>query len=92
MSEGWHEKVATKAGVKVTDVEAILARRRISSRVGTRPARKLRVTSVAFTGEKRGKATGRIDFSWSGLEDGVWAVASEGTNLVGKSSVLEIML
>lgn len=92
MSEGWHERVATEAGVNVADVEAILARRRIRSRVGARPARKLRVASVAFTGDKRGKATGRIAFSWSELGDGVWAVASEGTNLVGKSSVLEIML
>jgi len=92
MSEGWHERVATKAGVKVTDVEAILARRHIRSRIGARPARKLRVTSIAFTGEKRGKVTGRIDFSWSRLGNGVWAVASDGSNLVGKSTVLEVML
>ncbi|CAM2935734.1 hypothetical protein JHFBIEKO_2298 [Methylobacterium mesophilicum] len=92
MSEGWHERVATEAGVKVAEVEAILARRRIRSRVGARAARKLRVTSVAFTGEKYGKATGRINFSWSQLDDGVWAVASDGTNFVGKSTVLEIML
>lgn len=92
MNEGWHERVASEAGVTVTDVEAILARRRIHSRVGARTARKLRVTSITFTGEKRGKATGNINFSWLDLRDGVWAVASDGTNLVGKSTVLEVML
>jgi hypothetical protein len=92
MSEGWHERIATEAGVKVTKVEEVLARQRIRSRLGARPARKLRVASIIFTGEKRGKATGPIAFTWSGLRDGAWAVASEGTNLVGKSSVLEIML
>jgi hypothetical protein len=92
MSEGWHERIATEAGVKVTKVEEVLARQRIRSRLGARPARKLRVASIIFTGDKRGKATGPIAFTWSGLRDGAWAVASEGTNLVGKSSVLEIML
>jgi hypothetical protein len=92
MSEGWHERIATEAKVKVKEVEAILARRRIFSRVGARAARKLRVTSIAFKGEKSGKVAGRIDFSWSQLGDGVWAVASDHTNLVGKSTVLEIMI
>jgi hypothetical protein len=92
MSDGWHERIAAEAGVKVKEVEAILARRRIHSRVGARAARKLRVTSVAFKGQKSGKAAGRIDFSWTQLGDGVWAVASDHTNLVGKSTVLEIMI
>lgn len=92
MSEGWHERVAAEAGATVKEVEAILARRRIHSRAGTRPARELRIKSVAFKGEKSGHATGRIDFSWSGLGNGVWAVASDHTNLVGKSSVLEVVI
>ncbi|MBN9446686.1 MAG: hypothetical protein J0I67_07215, partial [Bosea sp.] len=36
--------------------------------------------------------TGRFDFSWSGLGDGVWAVASDRTNFVGKSTILEVLL
>ena len=92
MSEGWHERVAAQAGTKINEAEAILFRRRIYSRTGARAARKLRITSIAFKGEKSGKATGRIDFSWSGLGDGVWAVASDHTNLVGKSTVLEVMI
>lgn len=92
MSERWHEQVASKAGEEPCDVETILKRRGIRTRKGARPARRLRITSIAFKGEKKGKATGRFDFSWSGLGDGVWAIASDGTNFVGKSTVLEIML
>lgn len=92
MIERWHEQVASKAGADLSDVETILKRRGVRTRRGARPARRLRVTSLAFSGEKKGHVTGRFDFSWSGLGDGVWAVASDGTNLVGKSTVLEILL
>jgi hypothetical protein len=92
MIERWHERVASEAGVEIADVDDVLRRRSIRTKVGARPARKLRVTGLTFSGEKRGKATGRFEFSWKNLEDGVWAVASDGTNLVGKSSVLEILL
>ncbi|WP_211408881.1 hypothetical protein [Agrobacterium tumefaciens] len=46
---------------------------------------------IAFNGEKRGTAHGPIDFDWSDLAAGVWAVTSE-RNLRGKSTVLEILL
>lgn len=92
MSDRWYEQVAEKAGVEASRVETILRKRNIRTRLGARPARKLRIIAVAFSGEKRGKASGRFEFSWEGLGDGVWAVASDGTNLVGKSTVLEILL
>lgn len=92
MSERWHKEIATATGAEVSEVQGILRRRNIRARRGARPPRDLRITSVAFSGEKKGKATGRFDFSWSGLGDGVWATASDGTNLVGKSTVLEIIL
>lgn len=92
MTERWHEQVAADAGAELSDVETILKRRGVRTRRGARPARRLRVTSLAFSGEKKGHAAGHFDFSWSNLGDGVWAVASDGTNLVGKSTVLEIML
>lgn len=92
MTERWQEQVASKAGAEVSEVDAILKKRSIRTRLGARPARRLRITSLAFSGEKKGHVTGRFEFAWSGLGDGVWAVASDGTNLVGKSTVLEIML
>lgn len=92
MTERWHEQIAAEAGSSASEVETILRRRGVRMRLGARAARKLRITAVAFSGEKKGNAAGRFDFSWTGLGDGVWAVASDGTNLVGKSTVLEIML
>lgn len=96
MTMSWIETVANSAGLPIAEAEAMLQRRRI---FGDRPARTtptLTISNVAFRGEKQGKFKGSIDFSWSNLDTGVWAVASHGrsgqSNLVGKSSVLEIIL
>jgi hypothetical protein len=51
----------------------------------------LTIRRIAFRGEKRGTAQGAIDFDWSELTAGVWAVTSQ-RNLRGKSTVLEILL
>lgn len=91
MSGGWLETVATKAGTRPTEAELMLRRRGITADRPLRPARKLTVRRISFKGEKRGTAQGPIDFDWSNLTPGVWAVTSE-RNFRGKSSVLEILL
>ena len=91
MSGGWLETVAAKAGMRPTEAELALRRRGITVDRPLRPARKLTVRRIAFKGEKRGTAQGPIDFDWSDLAAGVWAVTSE-RNLRGKSTVLEILL
>jgi hypothetical protein len=91
MSGGWLETVAAKAGMRPTEAELALRRRGIMADRPLRPARKLTVRRIAFKGEKRGTAQGPIDFDWSDLAAGVWAVTSE-RNLRGKSTVLEILL
>lgn len=91
MSGGWLETVAAKAGMRPTEAELALRRRGITADRPLRPARKLTVRRIAFKGEKRGTAQGPIDFDWSDLAAGVWAVTSE-RNLRGKSTVLEILL
>lgn len=91
MSGGWLETVATKAGMRPTEAELMLRKRGITADRPLRPARKLTVRRISFKGEKRGTAQGPIDFDWSNLTLGVWAIASE-RNLRGKSSVLEILL
>lgn len=91
MSGGWLETVAAKAGMRPTEAELALRRRGITVDRPLRPARKLTVRRIAFKGEKRGTAQGSIDFDWSDLAAGVWAVTSE-RNLRGKSTVLEILL
>jgi hypothetical protein len=91
MSGGWLETVAAKAGMRLTEAELALRRRGITADRPLRPARKLTVRRIAFKGEKRGTAQGPIDFDWSDLAAGVWAITSE-RNLRGKSTVLEILL
>lgn len=91
MSGGWLETVATKAGMRPTEAELLLRRRGIAADRQLRPARKLTVRRICFKGEKRGTAQGSINFDWSNLTPGVWAVTSE-RNLRGKSSVLEVLL
>ena len=88
MSGGWYEEVAAKSKVDIVEVEEILRRRGIRPRPGTGRVRKLRIRSVRFSGQKMGELTDRFDFVWDGLVVGVWAVASHGSNLVGKSTVL----
>lgn len=91
MSGGWLETVAAKAGMRPAEAELALRRRGITADRPLRPARKLTVRRIAFKGEKRGTAQGPIDFEWSDLAAGVWAVTSQ-RNLRGKSTVLEILL
>jgi hypothetical protein len=91
MSGGWLETVAMKAGMRPTEAELLLRRRGIAADRQLRPARKLTVRRICFKGEKRGTAQGSINFDWSNLTPGVWAVTSE-RNLRGKSSVLEVLL
>lgn len=91
MSGSWLEVVAAKAGVGPTEAELMLRKRGVTADRPLRPARKLTVRRIAFKGEKRGTAQGPIDFDWSDLAAGVWAVTSE-RNLRGKSTVLEILL
>ena len=91
MTMGWLEKVAERAGISVAEADNMLRRRGICPDRPMRPARNLTITCIAFRGEKKGEATGRIDFKWSDLSSGVWALASHA-NLVGKSTVLEVLL
>lgn len=91
MTQGWIEKVAESAKVSVAEAARMLSYRGIRPDRSLRPARSLVVNRIAFTGEKKGTAAGKIAFDWSGLSSGVWAVTSHA-NLVGKSSVLEVLL
>lgn len=91
MSGSWLETVAEKAGMRPAEAELALRKRGIVPDRPLRPARTLTIRRIAFKGEKRGTAQGSIDFDWSELTAGVWAVTSQ-RNLRGKSTVLEILL
>ncbi|NEG85709.1 hypothetical protein GQQ15_09590 [Pantoea agglomerans] len=96
MTMSWLETVAKNVGISVTEAEDRLQKRGIFSDKTIRPTPKLTITGIRFKGYKVGKVTGAFSFSWQDLSTGVWAVTSFGgtnkSNLVGKSSVLEIIL
>jgi hypothetical protein len=77
--------------MSLTVAELALRKRGIVADRPLRPAPTLTIRRIAFMGEKRGTAQGAIDFDWSELTAGVWAVTSQ-RNLRGKSTVLEILL
>ncbi|MFI1510840.1 MULTISPECIES: cell envelope integrity protein TolA [Streptomyces] len=82
------ETVARRAGIEAGLAGEILARHGVrESGILPRP-RQLLVKRLAFTGEKSGKSTGTVDFSWD-LGPGLWGVTAD--NLRGKSSILEII-
>jgi hypothetical protein len=82
------EVVARRAGLNTGQTAEILARHGVrESGILPRP-RQLLVKHLSFTGEKSGKSTGTVDFSWD-LGTGLWGVTAD--NLRGKSSILEII-
>ena len=91
MSKNWLETIADKAKLSPEEAERRLRRRGVAADRAVRPARAFTIEQIAFSGEKKGKTSGVIDFQWTGLGPGVWAVTSE-INLRGKSTVLEVVL
>lgn len=91
MTFGWLEAIASRTHLSPPEAELRLRRWGIGPDRPGRPARSLIIRMIAFGGEKRGLIEGPIDFAWSDLDSGVWAVTS-GRNFAGKSTILEIVL
>ncbi|WP_159068822.1 coiled-coil domain-containing protein [Nocardiopsis alba] len=82
------QAVANRVDLEVEHVDEVLTRYGVrESGVLPRP-HKLLVRRVQFSGEKTGKSTGSVDFSWD-VDEGLWCVTAD--NLKGKSSILEII-
>ncbi len=77
MTSSWLETIAQRVDMTPTQAEIALRKRGITADRPLRPARTLTITSIAFKGEKRGSGHGTIDFAWSDLKPGIWAVTSE---------------
>lgn len=92
MTMGWSEKVAKRARVTVEEIEDVLSKYSISPDLSSKSVHNMYISRLLFSGEKSGSIVGNFKFEWDGLGPGVWSVASDGTNLVGKSTVLEIIL
>lgn len=84
--------VADKTGRTQSDVADVLSRYAIEAAASTPAAKPLRVVKIAFSGVKKlPDQEVPFDFVWDVDGDGVWGILAEG-NLVGKSSILQVML
>jgi hypothetical protein len=91
MTAGWLEKVAERAGVGVPEADAVLKKWGIRPDRAAAAAPRLRLKRIMFYGFKRGVEAEPFRFEWASLEPGVWAIGSYD-NLVGKSTVIEVVL
>ena len=82
------DAVAERSGHPVQDVADLLDVAQVPTTDTVAAARRLRVTRVAFTGEKAGVSTDTIQFNQQ-FGDGLWALTTE-KNERGKTSILEI--
>lgn len=92
MSSSFVERVAQSSKRPVEDVQAILNRHNIVDSPTPPASRPLRLKWLTFSGEKniQGEVT-PFKFEWAPKDTGVNVIASDD-NLVGKSSIFQIML
>lgn len=84
-------KIAEKARRDVDDVRSVLARHGVSYKPAIAVPKHLCITSLAFTGEKKGQtAPGPVDFAWRDLSPGLMAIVSD-RNFRGKTTLLALM-
>ena len=84
------DAVAGRSGHSAQDVADLLEAARVPTADTVGAPRRLRVTRLAFAGEKAGASTGAFGFDRQ-FGDGLWALTSE-KNERGKTSILEIMM
>lgn len=87
----WVAEIAKKTGQSESHIEALLKRLGIEPKLTHAIPKRLKIRSLAFTGEKTGDyETTVINYARSGLESGVHAFVSD-VNLKGKTSLLKII-
>ncbi len=92
MSMTFVERVSQRSGISVDDVQAILSRHNVVDSPAPPISRPLRLLSLSFSGEKNIQGEKKpFEFSWVPAQRGINVIASDN-NLVGKSSVFQVML
>ena len=84
------DAVAARCEQSVSDVTRILSEARVPTSDSSGSPHRLRVTRLAFTGQKVGLLSDEIDFDRE-FTSGLWAISSE-RNDAGKTSLLEIIM
>lgn len=91
-THSWIDAIAEESGQDREAVEITLLRLGISLRPELAFRRRLHVSSVFFSGDRRGTGRdGPFEFAWCDLGPGLWALTS-GRNFRGKTSVLGVLL
>ncbi len=87
----WVDAVAQRADRRRDEVSRVLSESGVSEiEIPPRP-HPLRISHIEFSGTKNlEERAGPFKFEWD-IGGGVWAVASEDDNFVGKSTVLEVV-
>lgn len=90
----FREAVADKAKVTLAVVDVLLDDLKIQEEAPSRRADHLTLRRLMFSGTKKdsGHADGPYTFEWKDLGAGLYAALSNGTNQVGKSTILEVSL
>jgi hypothetical protein len=88
------DAVVERAKVPRAVVDLVLSEIGAGEERATRRADNLTVRRLSFSGEKKasGIADGQYTFLWNDLGLGLWGVLSEGSNQIGKSTVIEVMI
>lgn len=86
----WHDDIAKKSKLDLETTQSVLSRYSIKPIITPAIPQRLRILSLAFTGEKQGKLSGPIKFDWSGLTPGVHAIVSDD-NFMGKTTLMKLM-
>lgn len=90
----FREVVAEKAKVTLAVIDLLFDELNIKEETSSRRADHLTLRSLVFSGTKTdsGHTDGPFTFEWKELGAGLFAALSNGTNQVGKSTILEVTL
>ncbi|MGB2580746.1 MAG: large ATP-binding protein [Minisyncoccia bacterium] len=87
----WLSAIAETAKAEKKDISTVLASHNITPSPVVASPKRLTLKALKFSGQKTGlESPDDFTFEWDNLDQGLWAVATDG-NLKGKSSVLNII-
>lgn len=88
------DEVAAKVGCSVNAVDEVFFDIGIRREISTRPNETLTLRSLRFAGTKTDSKIedGPYEFVWKDLSPGLYGLLSDGVNLIGKTTVLEVMM
>ncbi|APX17046.1 hypothetical protein BWR17_15205 [Phaeobacter inhibens] len=89
----WHNAISKKCKVSVSKVQQVLSANGVEPQSVTPERKAIRFSSIKFSGTKAGTedGDGTFTFDWEDLGAGLYGIFSEEVNLVGKSTIINIL-